>query len=191
MKIASPELDKIIIELTPDDMRELDINYDKMDYACVETRQVFRSLLEQAQAELGRKIDTGGRMMIETVPEVSGGCLVCFTILEEPTPEPPDEGRDVLSADFSSLDALLGAAKCCAAMKIPCPETELFTLGTAYRLKAQNADKGSAFANLISEFADNTTFGNKADTAAEEHWQRLGGAEAFGGFLKAYSVTVK
>lgn len=83
MKIESPTGNKIIVELSEQDMLELDITYEELDYSTSETRRVIWTLLDRAGKQLGRAIDPTKRMMIEALPCRDGGCTVCFTILGE------------------------------------------------------------------------------------------------------------
>ena len=82
MKINSPNKAKIIVELTHDDMRELDITYEEMDYSNIETRRVIWTILDKARHELHRDIDPSGKMTIETIPLDTGGCVIFFTVNE-------------------------------------------------------------------------------------------------------------
>ena len=45
MKINSPAEDRIIVDLTDEDLRELDITYEDMDYSTIETRRVIWTVL--------------------------------------------------------------------------------------------------------------------------------------------------
>ena len=80
MKINSPNKAKIIVELTRDDMRELDITYENMDYSNIETRRVIWTILDKARKTLCRDIDPSGKMTIETIPLDTGGCVIFFTV---------------------------------------------------------------------------------------------------------------
>ena len=178
MKIASPELDKIIIELTPDDMRELDIKYEDMDYSSADTRRAFRSLLERAGRELGRSIDPAGRMMIETVPEVCGGCLVCFTMLEAPRHMPADTGGELV-AQFITADCLLDAAGAFSRLKIVPGHSELYADGGRYRLIIGLESEGERIKSFFAEFADFCSADALLAAETREHWQRAGGTGIF------------
>ena len=80
MKINSPNKAKIIVELTCDDMQELDITYENMDYSNIETRRVIWIILDKARKTLCRDIDPSGKMTIETIPLDTGGCVIFFTV---------------------------------------------------------------------------------------------------------------
>lgn len=84
MKINSPNISKIIVELTRADMSELDITYDSMDYSNIETRRVIWTILDKARHELGRDINPSCNMTIETMPLDHGGCVIFFTVNDIP-----------------------------------------------------------------------------------------------------------
>lgn len=80
MKIDSPNRNKIIVELSGEDMASLDITYDELDYSNIETRRVIWTILAKARKSLGRDIDPSGKIIIETLPAKSGGCMILFTV---------------------------------------------------------------------------------------------------------------
>ena len=82
MKINSPADDRIIVDLTGQDMQELDITYEAMDYSTIETRRFIWTVLDQAGKALGRELDPSRRMIIEAVPKAGGGCVLNFTMLD-------------------------------------------------------------------------------------------------------------
>ena len=58
MKIDSNSEGKITVALSNEDMNELDITYDELDYSNIETRRVIWTLLDKAGQQLGKCIDT-------------------------------------------------------------------------------------------------------------------------------------
>ena len=76
MKINSPAEDRIIVDLTDEDLRELDITYEDMDYSTIETRRVIWTVLDAAGKALGRDLDPSHRMVIEASPKSAGGCVL-------------------------------------------------------------------------------------------------------------------
>ncbi len=81
MKIESNGDEKITVALSTQDMSELDITYEDMDYSNIETRRVIWTILDQARRTLGKPIDTEGKLLIEASPLEDGGCLLCFTAM--------------------------------------------------------------------------------------------------------------
>ncbi len=79
MKIESNGDEKITVALTTEDMLELDITYDEMDYSNIETRRVIWTILDEARRTLGKSIDTDSRILIEAAPSDDGGCILHFT----------------------------------------------------------------------------------------------------------------
>ncbi len=79
MKTEVLENGKIKVALSSDDLKELHITYEDMDYKNVETRRVIWSVLGEAQTELGKNINTDGKILIELCPAKNGGCIMFFT----------------------------------------------------------------------------------------------------------------
>ena len=83
MKIEAPQENKIVVELTAQDMAELHITYEEMDYGNVETRRVIWTILDRVRTVLQRDIDPSGKLMIESIPTRDGGCVLFFTVPKE------------------------------------------------------------------------------------------------------------
>ena len=81
MKIDSNSEGKITVALSNEDMNELDITYDELDYSNIETRRVIWTLLDKAGQQLGRCINTDSKLLIEVSPVKDGGCVLHFTFL--------------------------------------------------------------------------------------------------------------
>ena len=84
MKIQADGDEKISVTLTKKDMTELDITYDELDYANIETRRVIWTILDEAKKLLGKTVSTDNRLLIQASPSADGGCLLQFTQLPEP-----------------------------------------------------------------------------------------------------------
>lgn len=177
MKILSPAENKIIVELSAADMQALDIDYEQMDYACVNTRRVIWSLLERAGAALGRDIDPSRRMLIETVPEIRGGCMFCFTLLEGEQGvalrvRPQNGAGQKQLFCFDSADALLDAASALRKSKTAHIKGDVFCENGAYRLATERCNGGAAL--LLAEYADGQITDIPSVSFTEEHWQNTG-----------------
>ena len=81
MKIDSNSDGKITVALSNEDMNELDITYDELDYSNIETRRVIWTLLDKAGQTLGKSISTDSKLLIEVLPSKDGGCILHFTFL--------------------------------------------------------------------------------------------------------------
>ncbi|MBO4339792.1 MAG: adaptor protein MecA [Clostridiales bacterium] len=79
MKIESVNENSFYILLSDEDMKELGISFEELDYSNIETRRVIWTLLEEARNSLGRDIDPRDRMLIE-VSRSLAGCKIEFTL---------------------------------------------------------------------------------------------------------------
>ena len=131
MNINSPAEDKIIVELTEQDMLGLEITYEEMDYSTIETRRVIWTLLDEAGKALGRELDPTRKMIIEAMPK-NGGCILSFTILENrkkylPQKQLLKKHSQNIICEFDCIDSLYSAAKSLG--KDFYPESSLYELG--------------------------------------------------------------
>ena len=83
LKIKEIGDEKIVVSLSEDDMKDLDITYDEMDYSNIETRRVIWTILDEARINLGKSIDMQGKILIEVCPDENGGCIMYFTVMPQ------------------------------------------------------------------------------------------------------------
>lgn len=84
LKIEETGNGRIVVALSDEDMHELDITYDEMDYSNIETRRVIWTVLDKAKQSIGTPINTDGRLLIEVSPAKDGGCTMYFTVMPAP-----------------------------------------------------------------------------------------------------------
>lgn len=84
---------KLQITLTAQDLAQLGITYESLDYVDPKTRKAITRLLERAQEETGFS-PQGCKLLIEAYPLSRGGCVVCFTTLVQEEPKGPPLGRE-------------------------------------------------------------------------------------------------
>lgn len=101
MKIESSGEEKITVALSSEDMRELDITYDEMDYSNIETRRVIWTILDKARLSLGRSVNPEDRLLIEVSPLENGGCILSFTAF--PPSDSKAKKRTVMKKDNEPL----------------------------------------------------------------------------------------
>lgn len=180
MKINSPAEDKIIVDLTKQDMLELDITYEAMDYSTIETRRVIWTVLGEAGKFLGRELDPSRRMIIEASQKSEGGCTLCFTILDgkkksvsqKHTLKKQSEG---IICDFDKLDNLFRAAEEIARSGIA-SESRLFELDGIYRLILNSSTDG--LKAVLPEFCKTRSSNKLLTDFTDEHWNILASANA-------------
>lgn len=97
MNIQADGNEKITVTLSHQDMNELDITYDEMDYSNIETRRVIWTVLDEAKRVLGKPISTDGRLLVQVSPADDGGCLMLFTQI--PIPESNSKKRLVMKKE--------------------------------------------------------------------------------------------
>ena len=174
MKINSPAENRITVDLTKQDMAELDITYEEMDYSTTETRRVIWTLLDEAGKVLGKEFDPSRRMIIEAIPKNEGGCVLNFTLL--------DGGKRVTAqkhllkkqtenfiCEFDSLDALYRAAE---SINVRCKSC-LYEKNGKYRLAIFGACDSGNTARLFSEFGRIIGFDPLILDHTNEHWNLL------------------
>ena len=130
---------KIIAELSKEDMQELDITYEELDYSNIETRRVIWTVLDKIRKYSGKDIDPSCNLLIEAVANSDGGCLLCFTI--------PEQGKGSFCAqkpvmtkntsgvvfEFENADSLLDMLKSIGHDGLP-SGNRLFRKNGRYRL---------------------------------------------------------
>ena len=93
---------KLKIILTPQDMQEMDISNDTLDYDSAKTRGALRSILERARLETG--FDTRrDKIYVQVFPSNDGGCEMFLTRRGKLLPEPGDSEKTYLKKKYRLL----------------------------------------------------------------------------------------
>ncbi len=176
MKINSPAEDKIIVDLSEQDMLVLNITYEEMDYSTIETRRVIWTVLDEAGKALGREFDPSRRMIIEAAPKRGGGCTLSFTMLD---------GRKLHGAqkqflkkqeknivcEFGNAETLMRAAEC---LKNTNPaSSSLYELNGKYRLILSSGEDAAKIKQSCSEFGSSESCSELVCCFTKEHWNEL------------------
>ena len=111
MRIEAHDDYRIAVELSDEDMDELEITYEDLDYSNIETRRVLWTILDEARQALGKEINLSEKMLIEAVPSGKGGCTIYFTVLQKPSEKNIQsrlsKGSCSCSLQFSDVNALI------------------------------------------------------------------------------------
>ena len=177
MKINSPADDRIIVDLTGQDMQELDITYEAMDYSTIETRRFIWTVLDQAGKVLGRELDPSRRMIIEAVPKAGGGCVLNFTMLDGrragiTQKQILKKQSESFICEFDSLDTLYRAAGGLSSLEAM-PESSLYKSGEKFRLFVAKSGDVRFLKQYFSEFGSVEGCGKLSGAFAAEHWKTL------------------
>lgn len=182
MKILSPSEDKVIVELSEGDMRELDITYEAMDYSSIETRRVIWTVLDRAEKFLGRELDPSRKMVVEAAPKTEGGCVLFFTLLGNGkggvSPQTLVKKRPaVFACEFDGLDALFQAAESFQRLGIKA-ESRLYARGGKYLLIIEPENGERRAESFFSEFAEIRFRGEIFLKSLGERWKSLAERDA-------------
>lgn len=161
---------KFLVGLSRNDMEQLDITYDSMDYSNIETRRVIWTILDRVRKSTGKDVDPSGNLMIEAAPDSTGGCFLMFTV-----PVSAKNTGTVISKtngtriyEFENTDNFLDAL----ALIPKNTTTKLFSKDGKYRIElpSENALELHRMLEEYGHFAGNDIF---TVAATNEHWQEL------------------
>lgn len=177
MKINSPAEDKIIVDLSEQDLLGLNITYEDMDYSTIETRRVIWTVLDEAGKALGRDFDPSRRMIIEASPKRDGGCTLSFTMLDGRKASGTQkqflkkQEKNIL-CEFENADMLMRAAECLGALKLHA-QSSLYELGGKYRLLLSGNGDIPKIKQSCSEFGTSQSCSELVSCFTKEHWKEL------------------
>ena len=207
MRIEAITRRKIVVELSAEDMSALDITYEALDYASVDTRRVIWVILDRVRECTGCDIDPSGQLLIDAMPRPTGGCILFFTLRggdSDPLPVPADTAQPIVDAacprvlrkqeqllgafEFTDLDALLDCAGAYA-RALRGGEEPLFTRSELYfehgggrcRLLVCPAQEPAALKQFFSEYARSCGEDVFAAQHTREHWRRASRGFTFEG----------
>ena len=174
MKINSTADDRITVDLTKQDMLELDITYEDMDYSTIETRRVIWTLLDEAEKVLGKELDPTRRMIIEAIPKSEGGCILNFTILDSKKRYTAQKQflkkqSECFICEFKNADTLFLAAGGCK----DDIQSSLYEKDGKYRLVINGIPDSRDIRMYFSEFSHIFNADKLICEHTKEHWKNL------------------
>ncbi len=169
---------KIIAELSKEDMTELDITYEQMDYSNIETRRVIWTVLEKIREFSGRDIDPSCNLLIEAVASHDGGCVLCFTIPDSKKTiypsKPPvlTKNTSDIVFEFENINAMLDMLRSIG-IKNLLPDGRIYKKDKRYRILLECAPSPES-QRKMEEFG--TFIGQNPVISAHtaEHWEQAG-----------------
>ena len=178
MNIHSVNKNKFIVELSAEDMSELDITYEEMDYSDIETRRVIWTILDRVRESTGRDVDPSGNLLIEAAADAEGGGILCFTVPNErritaAVKEPAiSKTGNAVVYEFDGADSLLDMIKTVGKENLPAANS-LYKSKSRYRLVLPKFP-GSAEKKKIEEYGKLIGRNSLAVAATKEHWESAG-----------------
>lgn len=188
MKIDSPTEDRIIVELSKKEMKELDITYEEMDYSALETRKVIRSVLDAAGKVLGIDVDFSRRMFIEAIPEADGGCILSFTLLGRKishfSSSTLKKQSGMMLCEFSDIQKLMDCAKTFPQEELSI-NNSLYELDGYYRLIFQSIGNMTNLRRHMKEYCDEISLEKSECEITDEHWNLIKDSSAVESLIPA------
>lgn len=158
------------VELDREDMNELNITYQQMDYNDEHTREVLQGLLKRIGLPGGFDA-LSGRVMIEVFPRANDGCLVRFTSVGSHDGQPTVHMRRVKSEP--AVYEFDGAGEMLAAMaalhdggNAPC---ELYLVEGKYRVITYIDRDEKRTPHILGEFGNKLAKDAAAAAFTAEH----------------------
>lgn len=141
---------RLKIELDKNDLSDLNITYDELDYNKTKTRYVINELLTRIGAQ--NDFDThSSRMIVEVFPASNGGCIIYFTAVKSPSVTGLKRAENEPSVwAVHSADDLLSVAERLSKHSLKKP-ISLHLLNNRYRLTINDASKIDEL--ILSEYA--------------------------------------
>lgn len=159
------------IELSKEELKNLDITYEELDYGNVETRRVLWTLLDEIRKNCRIEPDMSGKLLIEAKNFPDGRCLICYTFL--PCRKNSSVKQLVKSSEkpvlvwFENIDAAARAAKCCRFKG----KSVLYEKDGKYAVIFYAIGEEKRRLNIIlNEFSDNVEENAGDIFVCEEYW---------------------
>ena len=183
MKFELLNNESIIVELSDDDMKSLNITYEEMDYSKVETKRVIWTVLSRAGRTLGREINPSGKLVVDAMRRESGGCVLFFSVDPEDRRSRKNKKylvkkSDYIVCQFDSVHALMACAQRLTFTGYSA-ESCLYEKNNKYRLLVCSQTAGAGLLkSCLSEFGE--ICGESVLLAAHtaEHWHCIAGKNA-------------
>lgn len=177
MKIESLTDETIIVELSEEDMKNLNITYEEMDYSKVETKRVIWTILSRARRTLGRELDTSGKLFVEAMRQEAGGCVLFFSVEQEEknlrrAKRYLIKKGEYITCEFESAQTLCDCAKRILFTGYSC-DSRLYRLDNKYRLLVRPHSGAGRIRLCLPEFCKVIGESPLLTEITDEHWECL------------------
>lgn len=171
MDITLIHENKLKVVLAAEDMRELSLEFDSMDYADPVTRKALISILDRSRGQV-RFNPRGAKLFIEAYPCEGGGCVLYFTCLHTGAGE---AGVEPVVFEFDSAEELVrGACLAYERYRQRIYRSSLYRWEGRYRLAIcplDYSDRLSVY--FLGEYGRKVGEGSLAAAFTEEHGGEL------------------
>lgn len=80
MNIHQNKDNRVIIELSKDDMTTYQLDYNELNYNDEKTRELLNDLIFLAELQLNRDFSEFNKLAVDVLPEDGGGCIILLTL---------------------------------------------------------------------------------------------------------------
>lgn len=167
MVIKLIQENKLQITLSADDLAQLGITYEALDYVNPTTRDAVSSLLKAAKRQVGFE-PADGRLLIEAYPLEEDGCVLYFTALSK---KEKAAATEPVLYEFSNVDLLLeGCCKLYRQYSHRIYKSSAYQMGGRYYLSLTALDSADGVAGgFLLEYSRRVGKGRLAEAYLEEH----------------------
>ena len=169
MNIQFETPERLKIQLTASDLKELGTSYTQLDYASADTRKILDDLLDRIGAKEDFRL-TDRRLVIEILPAEKDGCTIYLTLVT-----PSVKGRrldfNVGVWQFDSADALIDGIR--GLVGRTNNKISLYLLEGKYRL-VLNGERQQSHRLILSEYGHKIG-GKSVALFTAEHGKLLSG----------------
>jgi negative regulator of genetic competence, sporulation and motility len=164
---------KLKIMLSPDDMKEFDLDCDSVDYSSTETRRAFWSILDEAKHRTG--FDAASqRIYIQLYPSRQGGCEMYVTkIGNAKSPDIFCDDQKRYAYIFNSLDLMIRVCRQLESIELD-STSDAFSDDSGHFLLLLGVDPQKDIPNLsfVNEFGESLDF-YTVEPYIAEHCKRI------------------
>lgn len=182
---------KLKISLGRQDMLDLSLTYQDMDYKDEATKRALLYLLEKAKEETGFS-PRGAKLFIEIYPGEDGGCVLYFTTVSKTVRHPDGQsGMEPVLFEFDDVDLLIqGACKTFWRYGHRIYKSALYRMGNRYRLIVYPLDYSDRLSvYFLSEYGAKIGEGEILAAYTREHGKEIIGENAINLFAEYFGES--
>lgn len=186
LKIELCGEDRLRITLNQADLEQLSISFEELDYGRMEIRRIIWELLDEANRRTGFD-SSKGKLLIEAMPLLDGGCVLYFTILPREYDQKNRPKKLHLRRlggpyvyEFQGADELMSVcSRLSREYPDAIPKSTVYQMDHSYRLVIYTReDTCKTCAPLLSEYGSPAGEGSAAAAFAAEHGKMLAEGDA-------------
>lgn len=174
MNIHQNRENRIVIELSAEDMTAYKISFDEMDCGNNKTKELLGDILLEAEQELGKDLSDFDRMIVDVMPEISGGCIILLTLRSKPVKPAARQSMGLL-CELHAPSCLFSLAETLAPYRKKVLKSKLFLIDSSKYAALVEPLQASAteLSCLLGEYGRVRTANTVSLAFLEEHAKLL------------------